>query len=149
MRLFYLFTRKTEVRFRLRAPKELLMRRTREQITVGLLRACARKSLTVSQVMASQNLSHKILQSYVNSLLPRRLLERRQDGRKRLIRTTKRGITVLKCYRNSIALLNGQPSTCPLVDELSQTNATVESRRWPQKMTELCHRRLSQNIVTE
>ena len=137
------------MRFRLRAPKELLMRRTREQITVGLLRACARKSLTVGQVMASQNLSHKILQSYLSSLVPRRLLEHRQDGRKRLIRTTKRGITVLKCYRNSIALLNGQPSACPLVGELSQTNTPVESRSWQQKMTEPCHRRLSQNTVTE
>src|SRR2546422_7417148 len=116
------------------------MRRTREQITVGLLRACARKSLTVSQVMASQNLSHKILQSYMNSLVPKRLLEDTQDGRKTLIRTTKRGITVLKCYRNSIALLNGQPSASPLLVELSQTNPTGESPTWQQMIAKPCHR---------
>jgi predicted transcriptional regulator len=137
------------MRLRLRLyHKELLMRRTREQIIVGLLRACSKKSLTVGKVMAAQNLSHKILQSYLNSLVPQRLLEHRQDGRKKLIHTTTRGITVLKCYRNSIALLNGQPSTCPLVGELSDV-PECRIALGPHKITEQHHRRLSQNIVTE
>lgn len=125
------------------------MRRTREQIVVGILRACARKNLTVSQVMASQNISHKTLQSYLNSLVPKRLLEHRQEGRKKLIRTTKLGITVLKCYRNAIALLNGQPSACPLVDEISQPECKLESHCRPYEITERHHRRLCQNTVTE
>jgi predicted transcriptional regulator len=91
------------------------MRRSREEITASILNACSSRSRTVTQVMLSQNLSHNELKSRLEVLVPSRLVKVEQIGRKRIIRTTQLGITVLSCYRNAVALLSGRLAPCPLL----------------------------------
>jgi predicted transcriptional regulator len=74
--------------------------------------------LTLSQLMVVQNLSHGLLKLYLAKLVSAGLLGYEEERGKRFVWTTVRGIAVLKCYRNAIALLNGYPSSCPLVAQM-------------------------------
>jgi len=76
--------------------------------------------LTLSQLMVIQNLSYNLLKTYLAKLVSAGLLGYEEQQRKRYVWTTVRGIAVLKCYRNAIALLNGYPSSCPLLIELGE-----------------------------
>ncbi len=67
--------------------------------------------------MAVQNISYKLLQQHLAKLVSLGLLDYEGFRRTRLFSTTRRGIAALRCYRNAMALLNGQSSTCPLVNE--------------------------------
>ena len=120
------------------------MRRSREQITAGILNACSSKSRTVSQVMLSQNLSHKELKSRLEVLVPSGLVKLEDHGRKRMIRTTKLGIVVLRCHRNAMALLNGETAACPLLSEL-KSGFEVEGRCQSLRRGRI----LSQSVITE
>jgi hypothetical protein len=48
-----------------------------------------------------------------------------QQGKK-YVWTTVRGVAVLKCYRNAVALLNGYSSSCPLLIELGENRKESE-----------------------
>jgi len=76
--------------------------------------------------MVLQNLSHGLLKSYLAKLVSAGLLGYEEERGKRFVWTTIRGIAVLKCYRNAIALLNGYPSSCPLLGELSENRTKNE-----------------------
>jgi len=67
--------------------------------------------------MVVQNLSYNLLKTYLAKLVSAGLLGYEEQQRKKYVWTTVRGITVLRCYRNAIALLNGYPSSCPLLVE--------------------------------
>jgi predicted transcriptional regulator len=76
--------------------------------------------------MTVQNLSHGLLKSYLAKLVSAGLLGYEEERGKRFVWTTVRGIAVLKCYRNAIALLNGYPSSCPLLVELGDKRKESE-----------------------
>jgi predicted transcriptional regulator len=82
--------------------------------------------LTLSQLMVVRNLSHGLLKSYLAKLVSAGLLGYEEERGKRFVWTTVRGIAVLKCYRNAIALLNGYPSSCPLLVELGDNRKESE-----------------------
>jgi len=101
-------------------PPRSYLRRSREEIEAAILKSCVSDKLTLSQLMVIQNLSYTLLKTYLAKLVSAGLLEYEEQQRKRYVWTTARGITVLKCYRNALALLNGYPSSCPLLIELSE-----------------------------
>ncbi len=92
-----------------------MQRRSREEILVRILKSCASDGVGITRLMFSQNLSYNLLKEYLHSLQSRELV--RIDGAKgrTVVTTTVRGLTVLKCYRNGVALLNGHPAGCPLL----------------------------------
>lgn|SRR5207244_359497 len=93
------------------------MRRSREQICASILKACAADKLAVSQLMATQNLSYKLLRSNLDRLVTAKLVEFEQDRNRTMVSTTHHGTNVLRCYRNAIALLNGDRAKCPLIPD--------------------------------
>lgn len=95
-------------------------RRSREQILVGILKSCASDSFGLTRLMSSQNLSYRLLKSYLDGLLSAGLVRKERNGDRTLITTTDRGVAVLRCYRSWVALLNGNSASCPLVPIASQ-----------------------------
>ena len=91
------------------------MRRSREEIIVGILRSCTPHKLTVTQLMAGQNLPYKILMHHLRHLITIRLVEVEVVGRRRSFSTTGLGIIAMRCYRNAAAQLMGNNSSCPLL----------------------------------
>lgn len=120
------------------------MRRSREQITASILNFCSARSRTVSQVMLSQNLSHRELKSQLEVLIPSKLVSLEQKGKKRVIRTTRMGVTALRCYRNAIALLKGETAPFPLLVDRSPSFEIDPNLRATNRS-----RRLTQNLITE
>lgn len=103
------------------------LRRSREEILIGILKACSSEKVAITQLVFGLNLSHRLLQSCLTHLGSWDLIRLEVRGRKRLVATTDRGSAALKCYRNAIALLNGQPSNCPLIQDhvIEQKTGTV------------------------
>lgn len=106
---------------------QMFLRRSREEIMLGILKACYSERVAISQLIFGLNLSHRLLKSYLTHLESRDLVRLERLGRKRLVATTDRGSTALKCCQNAIALLNGQPSNCPLAQDhvIEQKTGTV------------------------
>jgi len=96
------------------------LRRSREEIQAAILKSCVSDKLTLSQLMVIQNLSYNLLKTYLAKLVPAGLLGYEEKLGKKYVWTTVRGLAVLKCYRNAVALLNGYPSSCPLLIETSE-----------------------------
>jgi len=94
--------------------------------------------------MLSQNLSHRELKSRLEVLVPSKLVSFEQKGKKRVIRTTKLGVAAWKCYRNAIALLNGQVAPYPHLDK---TDSETENERDHQRT--LRDRKLTQIAIAE
>lgn len=92
-----------------------IMRRSREQIAAGILRSCVFDKLTVTRLMAIQNLSYKLLRSHLDRLVAAGLLQYEEESERKVISTTTRGAAVSRCYGNAIALLNGSDAPCPLL----------------------------------
>lgn len=82
---------------------------------VGILKSCASSRLSVSRLLSSQNLSYRLLRSYLDRLLAGELIKLQNDGERKSFTTTDRGLAVLRCYGNGVALLNGHIADCPLV----------------------------------
>jgi len=76
--------------------------------------------------MVIQNLSYNLLKIYLAKLVSAGLLGYEEQQRKRYVCTTVRGIAALRCYRNAVALLNGHPSSCPLLVEASENRKESE-----------------------
>ena len=84
-----------------------VLRRSREEIMIGILKSCLLDDVTVSQLMVSQNLSYSLLKKHLNRLATTGLIVLSNNSGKKLISTTDHGTAVLKSHRNTIALLNG------------------------------------------
>lgn len=95
-------------------------RRSREEILVGILKSCSSDSFGMTRLMSSQNLSYRLLKSYLDGLLAKQLVRLDKEGERTFVSTTDRGMTVLRCYRNGVALLNGHSAGCPLLEVASQ-----------------------------
>jgi predicted transcriptional regulator len=92
-----------------------LVRRSREEILVGILKSCAEERMSITHLMVSQNLSYTLLRTHLNRLTSAGLVICSVDGERKLVGTTSRGMAVLKCYRSALALLNGYETACSLV----------------------------------
>ena len=92
----------------------LLMRRSREEIAVGILRSCMPSKLTVTQLMAGQNLCYKVLMGHLKHLVAISLVDLEEVGRRRSYSTTESGIHAMRSYRDAVAELTGNTSSCRL-----------------------------------
>jgi len=110
------------------------VRRSPEEVAAGILRACARRSLTVSQVMLSLNLSHRTLKLHLDYLVPAGLLKCAESGRKRLIRTTQLGTAVMQYYSNAVCLLRGKQIVYPLFTNFDLLRTYIANDRLSTKM---------------
>jgi len=84
---------------------DVSMRRSWEEISAGILKSCSAGSLTISQLMATQNLTYKSLMSHLEQLISAGFVEMRKTGRRRQFSTTNPGVEAWKSYRHAIALL--------------------------------------------
>jgi len=90
--------------------------------------------LSISQLLASQNLSYKVLKPALDHLVSCNLVEYETDGKKRLVKTTEQGLIAFRAYQNALALLEGHQTS-------------LESYE-PSKIAESSRRR-SWNVVIE
>src|SRR5712691_897378 len=88
-------------------PKAYFMRRSRQEIIVGIVKACAGDDLPIGRLMSLVNLPHGLLGHLLDELALARLVEVRTTHGKRRVQTTAKGLVALRYYRNAIALLNG------------------------------------------
>ncbi len=84
------------------------LRRTHHDIKAAILKSCAFDSLSISQLLASQNLSYKILKPTLDDLVSCKLVEYEADSRRRLVRTTDLGLVAFQAYEKALALLEGR-----------------------------------------
>jgi predicted transcriptional regulator len=87
------------------------LRRTHHDVKAAILKSCVFNSLSISQLLLSQNLSYKILKPTLSHLASCKLVEYEIDGRRKLVRTTDQGLIALEAYENAIALLQGGQRT--------------------------------------
>lgn len=85
------------------------MRRTRHEIQAGILKSCLYNSLSISQLLAFQNLSYKILKPSLDHLSNSNLVEYEIDKRRKFVRTTAQGSLALRAYETALALMEGRP----------------------------------------
>ena len=105
------------------------MRRTRHDVKAAILKSCAFNDLSISQLLASQNLSYKILKPALNDLASYKLVEYEYEGRRKLVRTTERGIDAFHAYDKALTLLEGHQIS-PQLDEAPRSLAGRERRLW-------------------
>src|SRR5438552_11615847 len=84
------------------------MRRSREEIALGILRSCSLGGVPVGKLMRLENLSHNLLMKYLSRLSLSRLVEDKEVGRRKFIWTTPEGVEALRICENAIAVLNGR-----------------------------------------
>ncbi len=110
------------------------MRRTHHDVQASILKSCVFDGLSISQLLASQNLSYKILKPALDHLVSCNLLAYEADGRRKLVRTTERGLVAFHAYENALTLLEGRQISL----ELNEAAGSLRGRR-----------RRSRNIVIE
>ena len=86
------------------------LRRDRFQIMAGILKSCVYNGLSISQLLAFQNLSYKILKPSLDHLSSSNLVEYEVDKRRKFVRTTAQGLLALRAYETAVALMDGRPS---------------------------------------
>src|SRR5260370_1946011 len=87
------------------------MRRTRHEIRAGILKSCVYNGLSISKLLAFQNLSYKILKPTLDHLSSSSLVEYEIDKRRKFVRTTAQGLLALRAYETALALMDGRPSS--------------------------------------
>jgi predicted transcriptional regulator len=95
------------------------LRRTHHDVKAGILKSCSFGSVSVSQLLASQNLSYKILKPILDHLVSAKLVEFEIDGRRKLVRTTDLGLTAFRAYKNALALLEGYKTSLTINESIS------------------------------
>lgn len=76
----------------------------------GMLKACIANELSVSQLLATLNISYKVLKPLVEILISNQLLTSRTDHRRRFMQTTDRGLATFKMYAQVLAMFGGSRS---------------------------------------
>jgi len=84
------------------------LRRTHHDLKAGILKSCAFNSLSISQLLTSQNLSYKILKPTLDHLVSCKLVEYEADPRRKLVTTTELGLVAFQAYEKALALLEGR-----------------------------------------
>jgi predicted transcriptional regulator len=86
------------------------LRRSREDILYGILKACSYDGMSVYQLMVTVNLSHKSLTSCLNELVESKLITIEVEEKKKTVRTTPEGIKVASLYRGFVSSLKMRES---------------------------------------
>lgn len=110
------------------------LRRTHHDVQASILKSCVFDGLSISQLLAWQNLSYKILKPALDHLVSCKLLMYEADGRRKLVRTTEKGLVAFQAYENALTLLEGRQISV----ELNEAAGSLGDRRWR-----------SRNIVVE
>jgi predicted transcriptional regulator len=76
----------------------------------GILKSCVYNALSISQLLAFQNLSYKILKPSLDHLSNSNLVEYEINKRRKFVRTTAQGLLALRAYETALALMDGRPS---------------------------------------
>ncbi len=105
------------------------MRRTHHDVKAGILKACGFNGLSISQLLASQNLSYKILKPALNHLVACKLIEYAVDGRRKMVRTTEQGLLAFRAYENALVLLEGSHESVRSSGAVSSLGGTWQ-RSW-------------------
>src|SRR5467141_587586 len=103
------------------------MRRTRHEIRAGILKSCVYNGLSISQLLAFQNLSYKILKPTLDHLSTSKLVEYEISKRRKFVRTTAQGVQALRAYETALALMDGRPSPHPIQGAM-KPSATSKAR---------------------
>ena len=74
----------------------------------GILKSCVFNGLSISQLLAFQNLSYKILKPSLDHLSSSNLVEYEIDKRRKFVRTTAQGLLALRAYETALALMDGR-----------------------------------------
>lgn len=93
----------------------------------GILKSCVYNGLSISQLLAFQNLSYKILKPTLDHLSSSNLVEYEIDKRRKFVRTTAQGLQALRAYETAFALMDGRPSPHP-IEETVKPSATSQTR---------------------
>jgi predicted transcriptional regulator len=100
----------------------------------GILKSCVYNALSISQLLAFQNLSYKILKPTLDHLSTSKLIEYEIDKRRKFVRTTAQGLLALRAYETALALMDGKSSPHPIqatikASATSQAQFKEETRR--------------------
>ena len=82
-------------------------RRDQVDIIAGILEAAKENGGTKTQIMHSANLNHQQIERYLTLLIKRGLLKREKQRKKRLFKTSEKGLKYIREYRelkNSLRL---------------------------------------------
>jgi predicted transcriptional regulator len=93
----------------------------------GILKSCVYNALSISQLLAFQNLSYKILKPSLDHLSDSKLVEYEIDKRRKFVRTTPQGLQALRAYETALALMDGRPSPHPIQGTV-KPSATAKSQ---------------------
>jgi len=80
----------------------------------GILKSCLFNGLSISQLLALQNLSYKILKPSLDHLFSSKLVEYETDRRRKFVRTTPQGLLALRAYETAMVLMDGRLLPRPL-----------------------------------
>lgn len=106
---------------------ETSLRRTHHDVKAGILKSCASRSLSISQLLATQNLSYKILKPSLEHLASRGLVEYSFDNRRKLVRTTELGASAFRAYQSALDLLDGRLRHTRMNEPPKSSEQPVES----------------------
>jgi len=83
----------------------MMLRRSREEILYGILKACSSDGMSIYQLMVSLNLPHNSLKSYLDQLEGSKLIAIKVEEARKTITTTEEGIKTVSLYRDAISRL--------------------------------------------
>jgi predicted transcriptional regulator len=124
------------------------LRRTHHDVEAAILKSCVFNSLSISQLLASQNLSYKVLKPTLNHLVLCKLVEYEIDGRRKLVTTTGQGLIALEAYENALALLEGHQALL-LSDVQVQSTSARRRRSWKNVIEQKDRTTLPRPIILE
>jgi predicted transcriptional regulator len=104
-----------------------VLRRTRHEIQAGILKSCIFSGVTISQLMALQNLSYRALKRTLDRLSTGHLIEYEMDHRRKLVRTTDQGFQALRSLEAAIAMLGGRTKSHFLEWPTNQSNEKINA----------------------
>jgi len=95
----------------------------------GILKSCVYNGLSISQLLAFQNLSYKILKPSLDRLSSSNLVEYEVDKRRKFVRTTAQGLLALRAYETALALMDGRPSPYSSQKPITSSTTTRQTSR--------------------
>ena len=92
----------------------------------GILKSCVYNGLSISQLLAFQNLSYKILKPSLDHLSTSNLVEYEIDKRRKFVRTTAQGLLALRAYETALALMDGRTVSSHLQEAVDSSKRTTK-----------------------
>jgi len=93
----------------------------------GILKSCVYNGLSISQLLAFQNLSYKILKPSLDHLSTSNLVEYEIDKRRKFVRTTAQGLLALRAYETALALMDGRAVSNHFQEPVNHSKRTTRN----------------------